>query len=102
VRGYEQAVRWPKPEDLELLGRALEVDPSSLIAPLPSEFARIPRDVLDALAHVEPHQLELIRGQLAVFARNRELEALARRSSQTPQGIPKGGQLKKQGRKKGQ
>lgn len=51
VRGYEQQTRWPKPEDLDLLGAALDVDPASLIAP-PREPS--PKEALAVLgAYIE-------------------------------------------------
>lgn len=47
MRGYEQQTRWPDPEDLDLLARALGVSPESLLTP------PIEPSVKDALAVIE-------------------------------------------------
>jgi transcriptional regulator with XRE-family HTH domain len=47
VRGYEQQKRWPDPEDLDLLARALGVSPESLIARAPDPT---PQEALEVVA----------------------------------------------------
>jgi transcriptional regulator with XRE-family HTH domain len=66
----------PGLDSLDRIARALDVSPAALISdPAQAPWARIPGDVVDGLSRCEPHQIEMIRQQLVIFARNRELEA---------------------------
>jgi transcriptional regulator with XRE-family HTH domain len=87
IRGYEQQTRWPDPEDLELLAKALGLDdPAILIAPprkpTPAEAMAVlaelvsrsaPANLDDALKGADPAAVAAAKEGQAIGAETKQL-----------------------------
>jgi transcriptional regulator with XRE-family HTH domain len=67
IKSYERQVRFPPPDNLEKVARALNLAPYQLFMSNPYAMApNVPSDVIDALSRCDEVELELVRRVLGI------------------------------------